>query len=553
MKDIRTDKLLPFYDAVVLGSGISGMGMSLLLAGIGEKVLLLEKNPGIGGSMRRFSRSGIPFDTGFHFTQGLSSGSMGAMLQALGIREDIEEIPLSTQIYFEDTGNVYPFPRGQDNVRRSLCERFPDHQDAISRYFKKEKEIFLNTPMFDPEGKDSFFQADALPEDFITLESYLQELNLPEEAKALLASFMTCHGSLPDEISLADHCRVSYGLMDDMVRFKNGGQALINAFLKEAQRLDIHIWSSCTVDSFSEITRKHAGKMRLTDGKEIGFNHCIMTIHPSEILRILPPEVVPEDFRNRVKEFQDTCSFFTLFGRLLQPFPEFKDGLYSCFSDSRIEQLFGTSCRSNRSNGFTISDTRASFPVDSMTSPPSSSYRHERRGPGSRTDTAADGGEGHVTGIMLATEDLPGGEQVRTLTAFQSVHPRETLRWENTSPGKRPADYAAYKERKSRELSELIFRFLPPLRDKLEILDSASMLTYRDYLPPIGSAYGIRRKTGQFNLFGRLPLRNCYAAGQNALLPGAMGALLSSFAIFRKIAGEEKYLALLRKRGLGGK
>ena len=536
MKGVRTDKVLPFYDAVVLGSGISGMGMSLLLAGIGEKVLLLEKTPGIGGSMRRFSRSGIPFDTGFHFTQGLSSGSMGAMLQALGIREDIEEIPLSTQIRFEDTGSIYTFPRGQDNVRRCLCEHFPLHQEAISRYFKKEKEIFLNTPMFDPEGKDSFFQANALPEDFITLGSYLQELNLPEEAKALLASFMTCHGSFPDEISLADHCRVSYGLMDDMVRFKNGGQALINAFLKEAQRLDIHIRSSCTVDSFSEITRKHAGKMRLTDGTEIGFDHCIMTIHPAEILRILPPKTVPEDFRTRVKEFQDTCGFFTVFGRLLKPFPELKDGLYSCFSSSRIEDLIRTP-----TSPYSSFDSRSGATFFTSILPPSA------------TSAAENTFWNCATGIMLCTEELSSGERVRTLTAFQNVHPGETQRWEKSRTGRRPPDYAAYKQQKSRELCELISRFLPPLRKEFEILDSASMLTYRDYLPPIGSAYGIRRKTGQFNLFGRLPLRNCYAVGQNALLPGAMGALLSAFAVFRKIAGEEKYLALLRKRGLGKK
>ena len=67
--------------------------------------------------------------------------------------------------------------------------------------------------------------------------------------------------------------------------------------------------------------------------------------------------------------------------------------------------------------------------------------------------------------------------------------------------------------------------FIPECRD-MRVIDSASSLTYRDYLHnPDGSAYGIRQKIGQFNLVGRLPLSNLYAAGQSALLPGVMGAM----------------------------
>ena len=73
------------------------------------------------------------------------------------------------------------------------------------------------------------------------------------------------------------------------------------------------------------------------------------------------------------------------------------------------------------------------------------------------------------------------------------------------------------------------------------------MLTYRDYLSPFGSAYGIRQKIGQNNIFGKLPIRNFYAAGQNALLPGAMGAMLSAFLLWRKIVGEEAYGRMIRK------
>ena len=60
------------FDYLVVGSGVTGMTISLLLADCGFRVLLLEKSSVIGGSMQRFCRNGIPFDTGFHFTAALT-------------------------------------------------------------------------------------------------------------------------------------------------------------------------------------------------------------------------------------------------------------------------------------------------------------------------------------------------------------------------------------------------------------------------------------------------------------------------------------------------
>jgi len=82
----------------------------------------------------------------------------------------------------------------------------------------------------------------------------------------------------------------------------------------------------------------------------------------------------------------------------------------------------------------------------------------------------------------------------------------------------------------------------PQYRDEFSILDAASVLTFRDYLfSPEGNAYGIKQKMGQFNLFGKLPLVNLYVAGQSAVLPGIVGAMLSSFIVVRSLIGKEKY------------
>ncbi len=59
------------YDIIVVGSGASGLSLTQLLALRGKKVLLLEKNFYLGGSLTRLRKHGVDFDTGFHFTLAL--------------------------------------------------------------------------------------------------------------------------------------------------------------------------------------------------------------------------------------------------------------------------------------------------------------------------------------------------------------------------------------------------------------------------------------------------------------------------------------------------
>ncbi|MFH1260163.1 MAG: FAD/NAD(P)-binding protein [Elusimicrobiota bacterium] len=76
------------YDDLVVGSGVSGLTIALLLGMSDRSVLLLEKNSSIGGSLARFYRQGVPFDTGFHFTGGLTNnGLLRDMFSMLSIEE----------------------------------------------------------------------------------------------------------------------------------------------------------------------------------------------------------------------------------------------------------------------------------------------------------------------------------------------------------------------------------------------------------------------------------------------------------------------------------
>ena len=55
-------------DVIIIGSGISGLTAAAILAAKDRKVVIIEKQPRIGGALKRFRRSNIPFDVGFHYT-----------------------------------------------------------------------------------------------------------------------------------------------------------------------------------------------------------------------------------------------------------------------------------------------------------------------------------------------------------------------------------------------------------------------------------------------------------------------------------------------------
>ena len=153
------------------------------------------------------------------------------------------------------------------------------------------------------------------------------------------------------------------------------------------------------------------------------------------------------------------------------------------------------------------------------------------------------GGGGRDSSLVIVrSRETVRGRIVHTLTAFEPSFPEETARWADSTTGNRPADYQAFKAARAARIIERIYRACPEYRGHLHLLDSASLLTYRDWLnSPTGAAYGIKQKTRQLNLVGRLPLVNLFAAGQSAILPGVVGAMMSAFVVCRSLLGISSY------------
>jgi all-trans-retinol 13,14-reductase len=225
-------------------------------------------------------------------------------------------------------------------------------------------------------------------------------------------------------------------------------------------------------------------------------------MHPNSILSVLPKEHLSKAFQSRVGDFEASNSFFTVYGSLDGPSVGGACTLASILPDADLNAML--TCQSPE-------------PVDGAM-------------------------------MVLRSREKGSDGPVNTVTALEVAFPESTQQWAQSKLKRRPPEYYEYKRQRAESVVGRMKQHIPECRD-IRVIDSASSLTYRDYLHnPDGSAYGIRQKIGQFNLAGRLPISNLYAAGQSALLPGVIGAMTSAFFVCRGILGRDVFREYLAGR-----
>lgn len=209
-EDIKDKK----FDAIVIGSGMGGLGCAGALAKVGKKILVLEQHYLVGGMTHTFSRKGFTWDVGVH-----ALGEMEAKRYPGKILRWISDNKVKMNQFGDGPDKVYDtfnFPGGVSfglpsdykRFNAKLKEMFPAEANNIDRYFdlvykitKKAKLYFILKTLPDwlanilSKVMLRSFNAVA----FRSTKDVLDELFQDEKLKAIIAGQWGYYGSEPSK------------------------------------------------------------------------------------------------------------------------------------------------------------------------------------------------------------------------------------------------------------------------------------------------------------------------------------------------------------------
>lgn len=490
-------------DTVVIGSGISGLTAALLLARCGREVTIVEAKRRPGGALRRFTRAGIPFDVGFHYSSGLGQGQfLRALWDCLGVSATIPTTPLHPEGYdlLRLPGNARQVRAyyDYDQLRAELCAIFPAETTGITQYLATLRELSRAMPFYNPTlPLTPYLRGGATVHDRPLTEAIAACTSNPE-LQAVLSAPTFLYGVPPQQAGLAMHAVVAHGYYSGAWGIVGGGQTIIEALVSELTRLGVEIMTSSPVTAIKVTADRVVGAAG--EDWEITANQVVYSGHPHHLPDLLPPEALRPAYRQRVRELADTVSMHILFGEVTAERP--------------LPQL-------DRTNLYRL---RPGF---ELLTPPS--------------------GKGAATLMITAPgrHDGPTTPAARGVIMMRPAHLAEVSGFDRGYKSRGPG-YTEFKEELTQQMLADAAAFGEEFRT-IRPLATGTPLTFRDRLgSPSGGVYGVQHGRQQHPAEARTKLPGLYLSGQGSLMPGIMGASLAGLVSAGEIVGLEKVWDMVR-------
>lgn len=496
-------------DAIVIGSGISGLTVAGLLAKAGRRVVVVERNRKPGGALRRFKRDGIPFDIGFHYTGGLGRGQILEVLwKYLGVWPEITPVPMHPDGYdlfkFRDSATEVKGYYSYERAREQLCSVFPHETAGIDGYLESIKKICREIPFYNLELPLSPFLRDFFSSKDRPLAEAVSSMVKDPELQAVLTAPTFLYGVPPEQAGLTMHAAVAHSYYEGAWCVRGGGQAVVDAFLKILNEQGVEILTGQGVERI-EVNDGRVEGVTLAD-RHIAAGRVIYTGHPAHLPDLVAPGSFRPAFCHRVKELEDTTSMFIVFGKLTAP------GTLPVLDRAN---LCGIEAGSGLTNGPKAARNKAIL----MTAP------------GRRDRDGSTGDDRAGQGVIL----MRPADWAETKEFSRNARGRGT----------------GYRQWKTAAAADLIRRaaadFGPACLD-IKPLATGSPLTFRDELgSPAGGVYGVQHNLQQFVARARTRVQGLYLSGQGSLMTGLLGASMAGLVTTGEIMGLEETWDKVRK------
>jgi all-trans-retinol 13,14-reductase len=483
------------YDILIAGSGLGGLVCGYILAKNGYKVIIVEKNPQIGGCLQTFRRGNVKFDTGMHYIGSMEEGQiLHRFFKYLNLLDDVPLSRLDKSGYdvISIAGEKYRFASGFDAFVEELAQKFPQNKNDIQQYVKRIREIANASPLYNLQEINShvFIEADYLK---TSINEFIASITNNLRLQNVLAGNLPLYAGVKDKTPTYIHALINNFYMQSAFRIVGGSDTIANSLAKSIQSFGSDIRTNAEVEQFICNENKMTSVL-LTNGNIIEADYFISNIHPQITMEKIQSKLIRKVYRERIANLENTLSNFTLFIKFKDEMTEYLNYNFYCYDNDNVW---------------------ASNDYDTDKWPQSYLYMHQ------------------------SVHDKATFAQSAQMIAY--MHYGEVKKWENTKVGKRGIDYEEFKAEKTQKMLHKLEDAFPKIKNAIEAIYTSSPLTYRDYTATKeGSMYGIIRDKNfpaHTLVSQKTKIPNLFMTGQNINSHGILGVTIGAMITCAEFLG----------------
>ncbi|KPP71684.1 putative all-trans-retinol 13,14-reductase [Scleropages formosus] len=509
-------------DAVVIGSGIGGLGVAVLLAKVGKRVLVLEQHDRAGGCCHTFTEKGFEFDVGIHY--------IGELLENNPFRCLLDQLT-NGQLQWEPMDNpydlvvlgppenrrVYPIYHGKDRFLAELKKRFPGEEAAIDKFLKLSKKaafgawILVVLKLF-PALVVRFLIATGLAHwmsPFLSLgrrslTEVVSGLTENKDLRAVFSYIFGTYGNIPKEASFSMHSLVMCHYLHGAWYPKGGASEIAYHMIPIIEKAGGAVLVRAPVNRILFNEAKEACGVSVMKGQEEVHINAPIIISDAGLFNTYR-QLIPKDLQalpaiqNQLAMVKSGYGGLSLFIGLNGSKEELglKADNYWIFKENNVDELMEKYSKNTRD------ESARNIPMIFVASPSAKDPTWQERQPGKST----------MSIVSFAPYDW-----------FEE--------WKDGKVTNRGADYKELKDTFIQSIMDMVVEFFPKIKGKVEYIDAGTPLTNQHYIAtPRGEIYGCDHNKDRFSaevsaaLRPQTPLKNLYLTGQDVFVCGLAGAL----------------------------
>lgn len=302
------------WDAIVIGSGLSGLTAAAYLATNGQKVLVLERYDVAGGCSQTFRRKKEwQFDVGLHYVGGVKTGDISQVLKGIGLFDRVEWAEMDPDGFdtFIFPDFEFRVPKGWDAYTGRLVEAFPGEEEGIRRATGIFQDLMFElsragvpnagTDLADYMAKAPTVVAWAMR----SLTELFDDCGLSERPRAVLTGQSGDYATPPSRTPVMLHAGlVDHYLQEGAFYVKGGGQVLAGHLVELIHANGGRVRTHAGVTSI-DVTGGIATGVTLKGGETITAPAVVSTADLKQTyLELLDPSLVPDDLIETVAGYR---------------------------------------------------------------------------------------------------------------------------------------------------------------------------------------------------------------------------------------------------------